>query len=395
VKPLQGLRVLELARILAGPWAGQMLADLGADVIKVERRGAGDDTRGWGPPFVEGADGESLGAAYYHSCNRGKRSITADFEDAADMERVRTLAADADVIIENFKTGSLKRYGLDYETLKATNPRLIYCSITGFGQTGPYAPRAGYDYLIQAMGGLMSITGTDEPIRVGVAVADLFTGVYAGGAIVAALNRRHATGEGAWIDMALLDVQTSVLANQAMNYLISGEAPGLMGNAHPNVVPYQPFETADGRVIVAVGNDGQFARFAALLGLAELADDPDYKTNAARIVNRARLIPLLAERVATMRREELLAALEREGVPGGPINDIAQALADPHVVARGMRVELDAPHVAGGSLPQVRGPIVIDGVPQVAEHAPPALGADDGDWAWKSPPRHGEGDRAR
>jgi crotonobetainyl-CoA:carnitine CoA-transferase CaiB-like acyl-CoA transferase len=395
VKPLQGLRVLELARILAGPWAGQMLADLGADVIKVERRGAGDDTRGWGPPFVEGADGESLGAAYYHSCNRGKRSITADFEDAADMERVRTLAADADVIIENFKTGSLKRYGLDYETLKATNPRLIYCSITGFGQTGPYAPRAGYDYLIQAMGGLMSITGTDEPIRVGVAVADLFTGVYAGGAIVAALNRRHATGEGAWIDMALLDVQTSVLANQAMNYLVSGEAPGLMGNAHPNVVPYQPFETADGRVIVAVGNDGQFARFAAILGLAELADDPDYRTNAARNVNRERLIPLLAGRVAALGREELLAALEREGVPGGPINDIAQTLADPHVEARGMRVELDAPHVAGGTLAQVRGPIVIDGVPQVSERAPPALGADDGDWAWKSPPRHGEGDRAR
>jgi crotonobetainyl-CoA:carnitine CoA-transferase CaiB-like acyl-CoA transferase len=382
-KPLEGLRVLELARILAGPWAGQMLADLGADVIKVERRGAGDDTRGWGPPFVEGADGESLGAAYYHSCNRGKRSITADFEDAADMERVRTLAAGADVVIENFKTGGLKRYGLDHDSLKALNPKLIYCSITGFGQTGPYAPRAGYDYLIQAMGGLMSITGTDEPIRVGVAVADLFTGVYAAGAILAALNRRHATGEGAWIDMALLDVQTSVLANQAMNYLVSGEAPGLMGNAHPNVVPYQPFETADGRVIVAVGNDGQFARFAAILGLRELADDADYKTNAVRIVNRDRLIPLLAARVATMKRDDLLAALEREGVPGGPINDIAQALADPHVVARGMRVELEAPHVAGGSLPQVRGPIVIDGMPQVAERAPPALGAHDGDWEWR------------
>jgi crotonobetainyl-CoA:carnitine CoA-transferase CaiB-like acyl-CoA transferase len=382
-KPLAGLKVLELARILAGPWAGQMLADLGADVIKVERRGAGDDTRGWGPPFVEGADGENLGAAYYHSCNRGKRSITADFEDAADMERVRTLARDADIVIENFKTGGLKRYGLDYESLKAINPRIIYCSITGFGQTGPYAPRAGYDYLIQAMGGLMSITGIDEPTRAGVAVADLFTGIYAAGAILAAVHQRHETGEGAWIDMALLDVQTSVLANQAMNYLVSGKAPGLMGNAHPNVVPYQPFETSDGRAIVAVGNDGQFARFAAMLGVPDLADDPDYKTNAARIENRERLIPLLAARTATMTRADLLAALERDGVPGGPINDIAQALADPHVQARGMRVELDAPHVAGGTLSQVRGPIVIDGEPMVAERAPPALGADDEDWEWR------------
>jgi crotonobetainyl-CoA:carnitine CoA-transferase CaiB-like acyl-CoA transferase len=382
-KPLAGLKVLELARILAGPWAGQMLADLGADVIKVERRGAGDDTRGWGPPFVEGADGENLGAAYYHSCNRGKRSITADFDNADDMERVRTLARDADIVIENFKTGGLKRHGLDHASLKALNPRIIYCSITGFGQTGPYAPRAGYDYLIQAMGGLMSITGIDEPTRAGVAVADLFTGIYAAGAILAAVHQRHETGEGAWIDMALLDVQTSVLANQAMNYLVSGKAPGLMGNAHPNVVPYQPFETSDGRAIVAVGNDGQFARFAAMLGVPDLADDPDYKTNAARIANRARLIPLLAERTATMTRAELLAALERDGVPGGPINDIAQALADPHVQARGMRVELDAPHVAGGALSQVRGPIVIDGEPMVAERAPPALGADDEDWEWR------------
>ncbi|MFD1610669.1 CaiB/BaiF CoA transferase family protein [Sphingomonas tabacisoli] len=381
--PLAGLRVLELARILAGPWAGQMLADLGADVIKVERRGSGDDTRGWGPPFVEGADGEKLSAAYYHSCNRGKRSITADFENADDMDRVRALAAEADIVIENFKTGGLKRYGLDYESLKALNPKLIYCSITGFGQTGPYAQRAGYDYLIQAMGGMMSITGIDEPVRTGVAIADLFTGVYSAGAILAALHRQHETGEGAWIDMALLDVQTSVLANQAMNYLVSGKPPGLMGNAHPNVVPYQPFETSDGRVIVAVGNDGQFARFAAILGRPELADDPDYKTNAARIHNRERLIPLLAERTKRMTREDLLAALEREGVPGGPINDIAQALADPQVRARGMQVTLDAPHVADGALAQVRSPIVMDGTPMVAEKAPPALGADDADWRWR------------
>lgn len=385
MKPLANLRVLELARILAGPWAGQMLADLGADVIKVERKGAGDDTRTWGPPFVGGADGQSLGAGYYHSCNRGKRSITADFEDAADMERVRTLAADADIVIENFKTGGLKRYGLDYETMKALNPGLIYCSITGFGQTGPYAARAGYDYLIQAMGGLMSITGEagGEPQKVGVAVADLFTGVYAAGAVLAAVNRRHLTGEGAWIDMALLDVQTSVLANQAMNYLIGGKVPGLIGNAHMNVVPYQPFETSDGRVIIAVGNDGQFARLAAVLGQPQLADDPDYRTNAARIAHRERLIPLLTSLTRAMTRNDLLAALEREGVPGGPINDIAQTLADPHVQARGMTVNLDAPHVAGGKLKQVRGPIIIDGEAMVADRAPPALGADDADWAWR------------
>lgn len=385
-KPLAGLKVLELARILAGPWAGQMLADLGADVIKVERRGAGDDTRGWGPPFVTGADGASLGAAYYHGCNRGKRSITADFDDPEDMARIRTLAAEADVVIENFKTGGLVRYGLDYAALKALNPGIVYCSITGFGQTGPYAQRAGYDYLIQAMGGLMSITGEPgrEPQRVGVAVVDLFTGVYAGGAILAALHRRAVTGEGAWIDMALLDVQTAMLANQAMNYLVSGDAPGLMGNAHPNVVPYQPFPTRDGHVIVAVGNDGQFARFARLLGLDALADDPDFATNGARNTNRERLIPLLAARTATMSREDLLAALEREGVPGGPINDIAQAFADPQVVARGMKVELPAPAVAGGVLPQVRGPIVIDGTPMFADTPPPALGAHDADWRWRA-----------
>jgi crotonobetainyl-CoA:carnitine CoA-transferase CaiB-like acyl-CoA transferase len=382
-KPLAGLKVLELARILAGPWAGQLLADLGADVIKIERRGAGDDTRGWGPPFVQGADGEPLSAAYYHSCNRGKRSVTADFENDDDMARVRELAAEADIVIENFKTGGLQRYGLDYANIKALNPRLIYCSITGFGQTGPYAARAGYDYLIQAMGGMMSITGIDEPTRAGVAIADLFTGVYATTAILAAVNRRHETGEGAWIDMALLDVQASVLANQAMNYLVSGTAPGLTGNTHPNVVPYQPFETSDGRVIVAVGNDGQFARFAALLGVPELAADPHYGTNAARIANRERLIPLLLERTRRLSRNDLLVALEREGVPGGPINDIAQTLADPHVQARGLQVDLDAPHVGGGTLTQIRSPVVIDGEPMVAERAPPTLGADDSDWHWR------------
>lgn len=388
MKPLAGIRVLELARILAGPWAGQMLADLGADVIKVERRGGGDDTRSWGPPFVEGADGQSLGAAYFHSCNRGKRSILADFDDPADIARIKELAADADIVIENFKVGGLKRYGLDWPTLKAINPRLIYCSITGFGQTGPYAERAGYDYLVQAMGGLMSITGElgREPQRVGVAVADLFTGVYTAGAALAALNRRHATGEGAYVDMALLDVMTGVLANQAMNLFIGGAVPGLTGNTHPNLVPYQPFPTADGLAVVATGNDRQYQRFCAVLGVPELGQDPRFLTNALRIANRDALIPILSERSATMKRDDLLAALEAQGVPGGPINDIAQAFADPQVIARGMKVSLDAPHVKDGALPQLRGPIVLDGEPMVADAPPPTLGQHDGDWNWRERP---------
>ncbi|QHL90146.1 CoA transferase [Sphingomonas changnyeongensis] len=384
-RPLAGVKVLELARILAGPWAGQMLADLGADVIKVERRGAGDDTRGWGPPFVTGADGAPLSAAYFHACNRGKRSITADFDDPADRARLAELAAGADVVIENFKTGGLVRYGLDAATLTAAHPRLIYCSITGFGQTGPYAARPGYDYLIQAMGGLMSITGEPgrEPQRVGVAVVDLFTGTYAASAILAALHRRHDTGRGAVIDMALFDVQAAMLANQAMNHLVGGEVPGLMGNAHPNVAPYQPFPTQDGHVIVAVGNDGQFARFVRVIGLPELADDPDFTTNAGRIAGRARLVPLIAAATARMTRAALLAAMAEAGVPGGPINDIAQALADPQAVARGLVRPLAAPHVAGGTLPQVRGPMVIDGEAMMADAAPPMLGADDADWRWR------------
>lgn len=384
-RPLAGVKVLELARILAGPWAGQMLADLGADVIKVERRGAGDDTRGWGPPFVTGADGAPISAAYFHACNRGKRSITADFDDPADRARLAELAAGADIVIENFKTGGLVRYGLDAETLTAAHPRLIYCSITGFGQTGPYAARPGYDYLIQAMGGLMSITGEPgrEPQRVGVAVVDLFTGTYATSAILAALHRRHDTGRGAVIDMALFDVQAAMLANQAMNHLVGGDVPGLMGNAHPNVAPYQPFPTQDGHVIVAVGNDGQFARFARIIGLPELAEDPAFATNAGRIAARARLVPLIAAATARMPRATLLAAMAEAGVPGGPINDIAQALSDPQAVARGLVRPLAAPHVAGGTLPQVRGPMVIDGVPMMAERAPPMLGADDADWRWR------------
>ncbi|WP_136162412.1 CaiB/BaiF CoA transferase family protein [Sphingomonas flavalba] len=385
MKPLAGVRVLELARILAGPWAGQMLADLGADVIKVERRGAGDDTRAWGPPFVTGADGAPLSAAYYHSCNRGKRSILADFDSAEDIARIRALATDADILIENFKVGGLARYGLDWPALRALNPRLIYCSITGFGQTGPYAARAGYDYLVQAMGGLMAITGEPgrEPQRVGVAVADLFTGVYTAGAALAALHRRAETGEGGHVDMALLDVMTGVLANQAMNLFVSGRSPGLTGNSHPNLVPYQPFATADGLVVVATGNDRQYRRFCAVLGVPELADDPRFLTNAGRVANREALIALLAARTGTMARDTLLAALEAQGVPAGPINSVAEAFADPQVVARGMQVELAAPHVAGGRLPQLRGPILLDGEPMVADRAPPALGQDDADWHWR------------
>src|SRR5919107_6140911 len=281
MKPLEGLKVLELARILAGPWVGQLLADLGADVVKVERPGAGDDTRGWGPPFIEGAEGEDLSAAYFHSCNRGKRSIAADFETPEGQELVRRLASQADVVIENFKVGGLKKYGLDYESLKQVNPRLIYCSITGFGQTGPYAPRAGYDFIIQAMGGIMDLTGEPggEPQKPGVAFADIFTGIYAVIGILAALRQREATGEGCHLDMALLDTQTSVLANQAMNYLAAGHLPRRMGNAHPNIVPYGVFPVADGHVIVAGGNNGQFAKFTRVLGEPALARDPRFATN--------------------------------------------------------------------------------------------------------------------
>jgi crotonobetainyl-CoA:carnitine CoA-transferase CaiB-like acyl-CoA transferase len=375
--PLKGLRVLELARILAGPWAGQIFADLGADVVKVERPGAGDDTRGWGPPFIE-ADGDGDGekaAAYFHACNRGKRSVEADFETEEGRATVRRLAAHADVLIENFRVGGLARYGLDYPALKAVNPRLIYCSITGFGQDGPYRARAGYDFMIQGMGGIMDLTGAPdgEPQKVGVAYADIFTGVYAAVAVLAALRQRDATGEGAHIDMALLDVQVGVLANQAMNYLASGKVPTRMGNAHPNIVPYQTFAVADGHVVVAVGNDGQFARLARLLDRPELAADPRFATNEARVANRAVLVPLLSELIAKRSRAELLQALEAEGVPAGPINDVADVFADPQVRFRNMQI--DRPGARGGSVPGVRSPIVIDGVPAAAPLPSPALGA--------------------
>src|SRR5258708_26878039 len=330
--PLAGVRVLELARILAGPWAGQILADLGADVVKIERTGAGDDTRGWGPPFVEGADGSQLGAAYYHSCNRGKRSVAVDFETGAGRRIVHKLAARSDVVIENFKTGGLAKFGLDYNSLSKDNPKVVYCSITGFGQDGPYAHRAGYDLLIQGMGGIMDLTGQPdgEPTRGGVAFADVTTGIYSALAITAALNERNTTGKGSYIDMALLDTQVAVLANQASSYLVSGKVPKRTGNAHPSVVPYQVFPVADGHVIIACGNDTQFARLIALLGAPEMAQDPRYITNAGRVVNRATLIPPMMQMPAKISPPALLANLEPAALPAGPITTPQHFFPDPH-----------------------------------------------------------------
>ncbi|PZO75595.1 MAG: CoA transferase [Mesorhizobium amorphae] len=371
--PLQGIRVIELARILAGPWAGQCLADLGADVIKVENPQGGDDTRTWGPPFVEGADGENLSAAYFHACNRGKRSIALNFASPEGAKTVRRLVASADVLIENFRVGGLAKYGLDYASLKAINPRLVYCSITGFGQTGPYAPRAGYDFIIQGMSGLMSITGSagGEPQKVGVAVADIFTGLYSVIAIQAALRHAEATGEGQHIDMSLFDSQVAVLANQNLNFLHSGQAPKAMGNAHPNIAPYEVLPVADGHFILAVGNDGQFRKFCAVLGLT-LADEPDFATNAARVKNRVALRETLVAALAAWPRADLLSRLEAAGVPASPINTVGEMFADPQVEARGMR--LDLPDEAGTPLPSVRSPFVFSQTPAAYERPSPRLG---------------------
>lgn len=367
-KPLTGIKVIELARILAGPWAGQLLADLGAEVVKVERPGSGDDTRSWGPPFVE-KDGS---AAYFHSCNRGKASLAIDFETEKGRERIKALAADADVLIENFKVGGLAKYGLDHDSLAKINPRLITCSITGFGQTGPYAPRAGYDFMIQGMGGIMDLTGDPEgePQKIGVAFADIFTGVYASTAILAALQGRERTGRGCHIDMALLDTQVAVLANQAMNYLVSDEAPHRLGNAHPNIAPYQTFAVADGHLIIAVGNDGQFRKLCAALGLGGVGEDPRFASNADRVHNREALTAALSPAIRQRNRDELLTALASAGVPAGPINDVAEVFADPQVIARGMQMEV-------GGVPAVASPIVIDGKRQVAERGSPALGGHE------------------
>lgn len=380
-KPLAGLRVLELARVLAGPWSGQLLADLGADVVKVERAGVGDDTREWGPPFVNDNKGGYHGSAYYHSTNRGKRSIALDFNSAADQETIRRFAAHADVVIENFKVGGLVKYGLDYPSLKKVNPRLVYCSITGFGQTGPYAPRPGYDFIIQGMGGIMSLTGAPdgEPQKIGVAYADIFTGVYATVGILAALRHRDATGEGAHIDMALLDTQVALLQTHSMNHLIAGTEPKRMGNAHANLVPYQVVPVSDGHIILATGNDGQYRRTCEVLGVAALADDPRFIDNEQRVINRDALMALLIARTKTFAKADLIERLEAAGVPVGPINTVPEVFRDPQVVARGMRVDLPAPLTETGVLPGVRQPIVFNGEHLYGSHASPALGEHQDD----------------
>ena len=365
--PLDGIKVVELARILAGPWAGQTLADLGAEVVKVEAP-EGDDTRRWGPPFID-HDGERS-AAYFHATNRGKASVTCDFRTAEGQAQVRALVADSDVLIENFKVGGLAKYGLDYDSLRAVNPRLIYCSITGFGQTGPYAHRAGYDFIIQGMAGLMSVTGEPDgqPQKVGVAVTDLFTGVYAATAVLAALVQRGRTGVGQHIDMALMDVATSVMANQAMNYLATGVAPVKMGNAHPNLAPYAVFECADGWIILAIGNDGQYRRLCGLLGLGDMAGGA-FATNALRVENRVEMTRRLTEATLRWTKADLLAACEAEGVPAGPINDLAEVFADPQVIARGMQI-------APGGVPGVRSPMTFSGAELALGRGAPRLRQD-------------------
>ena len=376
---LSHLRVLDLSRVLAGPWAGQILADLGAEVIKVERPGNGDDTRAWGPPFLKDAYGESTGeAAYYLSANRNKQSVTIDFTKPQGQQLVRALAAKSDILIENFKVGGLEAYGLDYASLKALNPDLIYCSITGFGQTGPYAKRAGYDFMVQGLGGLMSLTGRPEgeegagPVKVGVALTDILTGLYSTVAILAALAHRQHDGGGQHIDMALLDVQVACLANQAMNYLTTGVAPQRLGNAHPNIVPYQDFPTADGDFILTVGNDSQFRKFAEVAGRPEWADDPRFATNTLRVANRSVLVPLLRQATVFKTTTEWVTQLEAVGVPCGPINDLAQVFADPQVQARGLAMQL--PHALAGLVPQVASPIRLSETPVEYRNAPPLLG---------------------
>lgn len=376
---LSHIRVLDLSRVLAGPWAGQILADLGADVIKVERPGCGDDTRAWGPPFLKDAAGHNTSeAAYYLSANRNKQSVTIDFTRPEGQKLVRELAAKSDIVIENFKVGGLAAYGLDYASLKAINPRLIYCSITGFGQSGPYATRPGYDFMIQALGGLMSLTGLPEgeegagPVKVGVALTDILTGLYSTTAILAALAHRDQSDVGQHIDMALLDVQVACLANQAMNYLTTGVAPERLGNAHPNIVPYQSFPTADGDLILTVGNDSQFRKFAEVAGQSQWADDPRFLTNTLRVAHRAELIPLIRQVTVFKATAQWVAVLEAVGVPCAPVNDLGKVFADPQVVARGLAIEL--PHALGGKVPQVASPIRLSETPVEYRRAPPMLG---------------------
>ncbi|MEO8408404.1 MAG: CaiB/BaiF CoA-transferase family protein [Oxalobacteraceae bacterium] len=376
---LPDIKVLDLTRVLAGPWCTQLLADYGATVIKIEKPGVGDDTRHWGPPYAKDADGNLTSeAAYYLSANRGKQSVTLDFAKPEGAALLRQLVAQADVLIENYKVGSLQKYGLDYASLQAINPRLIYCSITGFGQTGPYAARPGYDFAIQGIGGLMSITGERDalpgggPQKVGVAVVDVMTGMYASTAILAALANRERTGLGRYIDVALLDVQVAMLANVGMNYLVGGTVPQRWGNAHPNIVPYQAFETGDGQIVIAVGNDGQFASLCRVLGRPEWSVDPRFASNPARVKHREILLPMIAEALQAWRGPQLAEALEAVGVPCGPINNLAQVFADPQVQAREMQV--DVPHPSAGSVPQVRHPVRFSGDATVAMQAPPTLG---------------------
>jgi crotonobetainyl-CoA:carnitine CoA-transferase CaiB-like acyl-CoA transferase len=371
--PLQGIRVLDLSRILAGPWASQTLGDLGAEIIKVERPEIGDDTRGWGPPFLHDGEPHAM-SAYFLSANRGKKSVTIEFGKPEGQELIRRLAAASDILIENYKFRGLKKFGLDYDSLKDVNPRLIYCSITGFGQTGPYRSRAGYDFLVQGMGGLMSITGEPdgEPMKVGVAIADVFTGMYATTAILAALVERHKSDEGQHIDLALLDVQVATLANQALNFLASGVEPRRLGNSHPNIVPYQVFATRDGYAILAVGNDDQFRRFAEAAGRAEWATDERFQTNSARVLNRVALVPLLRQAMVERTTVEWLTLLEPLGVPCGPINTLSSTFADPQVQERGMLARLN--HPTAGELPSVANPIKYSRTPIKYEQPPPLLG---------------------
>ena len=376
---LSGIRVLDLSRVLAGPWASQTLADLGAEVIKIERPGAGDDTRGWGPPFAKDEAGnDTTEAAYYLTANRGKKSLTVDITKPEGQEIVRNLAAQSDVVLENFKVGGLAKYGLDYTSLAKINPKLVYCSITGFGQDGPYKDRPGYDFMIQGMGGLMSITGAPDeapggqPMKVGVAVADIFTGLYATIGILSALRHRDATGEGQHIDLALLDVQTAVLANQAMNYLTTGVAPGRLGNAHPNIVPYEAFPSADGYLILAVGNDSQFKSFCEVAGLNDLPADTRYATNRSRVANRETLVPMIRRAMVTKTTDEWIAVLEKANVPCGPINTLDRVFDNPQVQHRGMIRYLD--HPVAGKVPTVANPIKFSKTPISGETAAPMLG---------------------
>lgn len=376
---LSHIRVLDLSRVLAGPWAGQILGDLGAGVIKVERPRTGDDTRHWGPPYLKddlGADTSE--AAYYLSANRNKQSLTLDFTQPEGQRIIRELVEHCDVLLENFKVGGLAAYGLDYESLKAINPKLIYCSITGFGSDGPYANRAGYDFMIQGLGGLMSLTGRAEeeegagPVKVGVALTDILTGLYATVGVLAALNSREQTGVGQHVELALLDVQVACLANQAMNYLTTGVAPKRMGNAHPNIVPYQDFPTADGDIILTIGNDGQFRKFAEAAGHPEWASDPRFASNKARVAHRKELVPMIRQVTVFRTTAEWVTLLEQAGVPCGPINDLAQVFADPQVQARGLRVDMS--HPLSGTVPQVASPIRLSGTPVEYRKAPPLLG---------------------